>query len=81
MEINLSDVLAEVGAVFRRDAYAAVPHLEQRPIAAAADADQDPAAFRVADGVGQEIAEHPLQQLRVAAHHHVRAAQAQAQAL
>ena len=51
-----------------RDAHAGVPDFEPEPVAAPAAAEKDLAARRVFHGIPQEIADHLLQQPRIAPH-------------
>ncbi len=47
------------------DSHAGIPDLQKNPLPPASRTNQDAAIFCIANGVGQEIAQHALQQLRI----------------
>ncbi len=62
------EFLEHHGLLLRRDAGAAVMHADRQCLAVPANAQQHAATTGVADGIGQEVLQHPAQQQRVAVH-------------
>src|SRR5512134_938157 len=62
---DLIELLKDVRQAIRRDADTGVPNLDPQGLAASPTADQDLAVIGVADGIGHQISNNPLQQRRV----------------
>ena len=63
--LRLVELFPDLRQVGLGDADAAVPDLQQQPVAAAAGADQHAAVVGVADRVADQVAQHPFEQHRV----------------
>ena len=62
---DLIELLKDVRQAIRRDADTGVPDLDPQGLAASPAADEDLAMVGIADGVGHQILNNPLQQRRV----------------
>src|ERR1700730_14950318 len=64
--LDLNALPENLPPLIRRNATAGIPHLDPHAISAPATANQDAAAIGIFDGIGNEIAENPAEQLRIA---------------
>src|SRR5690349_12645616 len=62
---DLIELLKDVGQAILGDADAGVPHLNPQRLAASPAADQDLAVIGIADGIGYQVLDNPLQQCRI----------------
>ena len=61
---DLNELPENLPLLIRRNAAAGIPHFDAHAIAAPAATDQNAAAIGILDGVGNEIAQNPAEELR-----------------
>src|SRR5690606_16862705 len=67
--LNAFEFLEDLFQLVLGDPHAGIPDLYAQPVDMAATPQQNPAVLRVADRIGQEVAQNPCQQLDIAVHH------------